>query len=257
MENITSPNNELIKKIKSLKDKKYRKFYGEYLVEGEHMVREAILTGQNIVCVVCQTTSYEKFEHTLQPIQNLVKLVPPNLFSQLSETVTPQGILAILSMRPSKEFIPYKPFLVLDRLQDPGNLGTIIRTAAATGFRDIVLLQTVDPFNPKTVRSSSSGIFFTSFYPMQQEELLALLQKEHIPLYTADAGGENIFTFQINEPVYGLAIGNEAAGPSDALIEASTSLVALPMLREMESLNAGISASVLMYLCNGKNIHNE
>lgn len=257
MENITSPNNELIKKIKSLKDKKYRKFYGEYFVEGEHMVREAIFTGQNIVRVVCQDNMFSKYEHTLQPIQHLVTLVPPSLFSQLSETVTPQGILAILSMRPSNEFIPYKPFLVLDRLQDPGNLGTIIRTAAATGFRDIVLLQTVDPFNPKTVRSSSSGIFFTTFYPMQQEELLALLQKQNIPLYTADAGGENVFNFENNQPVYALAIGNEAAGPSEELIQASTSLIALPMLREMESLNAGVSASVLMYIFNGKNIHKE
>ena len=170
------------------------------------------------------------------------------LFGKIADTVNPQGILAEIEMRHSEDFTPKsKPFLVLDRISDPGNLGTIIRTAVATGFSDIVLIDTVEPYNPKTVRASSSGIFFVNFYPLDTTSLIKKCKDEGIEILVADMAGKNVF--KINKPTenYCLVICNEANGASKEILEGADKIISLPMLPEMESLNAGVCASVLMY----------
>ena len=150
-------------------------------------------------------------------------------------------------MRPSLEFKITEPVLVLDRISDPGNLGTIIRTAAATGFHDIVLIECCDPFSPKTVRSSSGGIFYTDFYPVSFEEFYEEVVKSGAKIYIADMAGENIFNMKNIDEKYALVIGNEGGGVADRLKSGAARTISLPMKSQMESLNAGVSASVMMY----------
>ena len=137
--------------------------------------------------------------------------------------------------------------LMLDDINDPGNLGTIIRTAAATGFHDIVLLNCTDPYNPKTVRSSSGGIFYTDFYSLEYDEFMEEARKTGTKIYIADMNGENIFKLSNLDEKYALVIGNEGAGVSKEFKEIADRVISLPMKSQMESLNAGVSASVLMY----------
>lgn len=255
MDIISSVENQHIKVLKSLAEKKYRKFYGEYVIEGVKSVREAIsaeMTLTKLFVSECKLAEYAEIIRAsgLEPI-----VVSDKLFGKISDTTSPQGIIAQVEMKPSGKFNPgKKPFLVLDRVADPGNLGTIIRSAVATGFNDIVLLDTVDPYNPKTVRSTASGIFFVNFYPLTTDELIKTCKEKGIKILVADASGLNIYTNPMPKEEYCLVIANEANGPCGELREAADITISLPMKREMESLNAGVCASIMMYQFGYENI---
>ena len=168
-----------------------------------------------------------------------------SVFLQVSKTENSQGVVAAVKLPENKPFYAGDKFLILDRIQDPGNMGTIVRTAAATGYSDIILVDTVDPFNPKAVRSSSSGVFFVKFHKMTEQQVIDL--SATFDILSASAEGENVFEKQDIPERFGLVIGNEAGGVSPKIKEKSK-LVALPMQGNIESLNAAVSASVLMYV---------
>ena len=248
MEIISSLENPQIKKLKSLGEKKFRKFYGEYVVEGEKCVREAIFSGANLTKLFVSESKQNEYADIINSCPDKTVVITDKLFGKIADTINPQGILAQIEMRPSEDFVPkHKPFLVLDRIADPGNLGTIIRSAVATGFNDIVLIDTVEPYNPKTVRASSSGIFFANFYPLSATTLIAKCKDAGVEILVADMAGKNIF--KINKPKedYCLVICNEANGASKEILDGADKIISLPMRPEMESLNAGVCASVLMY----------
>ena len=134
--------------------------------------------------------------------------------------------------------------LLLDTLSDPGNLGTIIRTANAAGYTDIYLRNCTDPFSSKSVRASMSGIFFVRLHSGSLGEISEVLGD--IPKICADMNGENVFRFQVPQR-FCLVIGNEANGVSDEVRSLCRYTVRIPMRESCESLNAGISAAVLMY----------
>jgi TrmH family RNA methyltransferase len=136
----------------------------------------------------------------------------------------------------------------LDNLQDPGNLGTIIRTANAAGIEDIYLINCVDPYSPKCVRASMSGIFFVNIYEGEKKEVLNAVSS--VPLICADMNGENIFSFTPPEK-FCLCIGNEGGGISEEVKRAAAYTIRIPMRTTCESLNAAVSAGIAMYeLCN-------
>ena len=248
MDIISSPDNAQIKILKSLQEKKYRKFYGEFFIEGIKSVREAIYSGMHLTKLFVSEDKVADYADVITAYGKDPLIVDAKLFSKISDTINPQGIMAQVEMKPSKEFLPSsKPFLVLDRISDPGNLGTIIRSAAATCFNDIVLLDTVDPYNPKTVRSSASGIYFTNFYPITEEYLIDKCNECGIEILVADATGKNIFKAQLPTENYCLVIANEANGPSENLRNCADKIISLPMKPEIESLNAGVCASIMMY----------
>ena len=156
---ITSRQNEFIKRIASLKEKKYRAAYGEYIIEGVKQVREAVQSGQKIVnIVVSPRYEGERFA------QEKVIDVSESVFAKISEEAAPQGILAVLQMPQNTVRPPEGKCLLLDGLADPGNLGTIIRTANAAGYTEIYLKNCTDPYAPKCVRSAMSGIFFVRLF---------------------------------------------------------------------------------------------
>ena len=252
---ITSIDNKVIKEARSLNDKKHRRFYGKFLVDGEKLVNEVVCGAMDVDKLFVDSSRLADFGYILEKFDGKVVPVTTKVINSISENVTPQGIIAEVVMRETGEFKPEanEPILVLDRIQDPGNLGTIIRTASATGFRTIVLIDTVDPFSPKVVRSSSGGVFYTDIYRMTEKEIIEYTQKKNIELLVADMGGENIFKNEISHKNFALVIGNEGQGISDNFKQFGRA-ISLPMKEQMESLNAGISASVLMYVLLGKNI---
>ena len=252
---ITSLDNKVIKEARSLNDKKHRRFHGKFLVDGEKLVNEVVLGAMEVDKLFVDSSKLSNFGYILEHFDGEVVPVTTKVLNSISENVTPQGIIAEVFMRETGEFSHEdgSPILILDRIQDPGNLGTIIRTAAATGFRTIVLIDTVDPYSPKVVRSSSGGIFYTDIFRMSESEITSYCNKKGIEILIADMGGENIFKTEIGHNNYALVIGNEGQGVSDGF-KASGRAISLPMKDQMESLNAGISASVLMYTLMGKNI---
>ena len=252
---ITSLDNPMIKEARSLNDKKFRRFHGKFLVDGEKLVNEVVSGAMEIDKIFVDSLKVSDFEYILKRFDGKVVQVTTKVLNSISENVTPQGIIAEVIMRETGVFKTEEdsPILILDRIQDPGNLGTIIRTAAATGFSSIVLIDTVDPYSPKVVRSSSGGIFYTDIFRMSETEIINYCDKKDIEILVADMGGVNIFKNPITNKNYALVIGNEGQGVSDGFKSAGRA-VSLPMKEQMESLNAGVSASVLMYTLMGKDI---
>ena len=156
----------------------------------------------------------------------------------------PQGVLALVHMPQNKADRPQGSCLLLDRIQDPGNLGTIIRTANAAGYDELYLINCTDAYSPKAVRASMSGIFFVKIYECTAEEAFCVLSD--VPLICADMNGEDIFTFTPPKK-YCLCIGNEGGGISDEVMNKSQHKVKVPMRDSCESLNAAISAGIAMY----------
>ncbi|MBR5191914.1 MAG: RNA methyltransferase [Clostridia bacterium] len=240
---IISKQNSLIKQIRSLEDKKNRDKLGVYLAEGTKLVNDAILSGANVEVIV-------GVKNGLNAIKNLsngsfrVEEVSEEVFKSITTEVSPQGALAVIK-KPELEFsLPKSKSLLLDGVSDPSNVGAIIRTAAASGYKDVYLCETADPFNPKSVRASMGGVFKVNLYLVDREKFL---NEINIPLIVADMNGTNVYETKIGEN-FCIVIGNEGRGVSQQIKEKATLTVSIPMENQMESLNASVSAGILMYL---------
>lgn len=233
---ITSKANQKIKDIIKLYDKKFRKLSGLYIVEGIKPVKECIQAGCNIEEIVCTEKYMDDFD--------CATIVSENVFTAVSSEKTPQGVLAVVKIPSNELKAPEKSCILLDCLQDPGNLGTIIRTANAAGYGELYLLNCVDAYSPKVVRASMSGIFFTKIYTGTREEILEAL--EGLPLICADMDGQNIFDFHAPDK-FCLCIGNEGGGISNEVFSKANFKVSIPMTENCESLNAAVSAGICMY----------
>lgn len=210
------------------------------------MVSEALAAEKSVVLLVgvaeglarfscCQTEKIEVSEEVL---------------SYVSDAVTPQGVLAVLKEEYKEQKTPIKPCVLLDGVSDPGNVGTIIRTCAAAGVKDVYLVDCCDVYSPKAVRSSMSGIFFVNLTVLKREEVAEVMADT--PIIVADMGGESVFDF--NPPDrFCLVVGNEANGVSETVKNLAASTVKIPMASHSESLNAGVSLAIALYeLTEGK-----
>lgn len=239
---ITSKSNPLIKTVASLSEKKYRKQYGLYLVEGIKPVRECISAGCEIDRIICTEQTASFFSSAT--------VVSESVFKSISDEKTPQGVAAVVKMPDNKLKPPSGSCILLDCLQDPGNLGTVIRTANAAGYGEIYLINCTDAYSPKAVRASMSGIFFVDVYQGGRGEILGVLSG--VPLICADMNGENIFGFSPPEK-FCLCIGNEGGGISEEVKDRAAYTVKIPMRDTCESLNAAVSAGIAMYALKNKN----
>lgn len=243
---LTSKNNPLIKETASLKEKKYRKALGLFLVEGVKMAREALSSP----CEVERIFITQSFDGDLSfltgvPEEKIV-YVSPAVMQVMTDEKTPQGVLCRVKIPTYTLQPPTESCLLLDGVSDPGNMGTIIRTANGAGYGEVYLTSDcVDPYSPKSVRASMSGIFFTRVYQAERETLCDILSDT--PIIVADMGGENVFSFTAPKR-FALVIGNEANGVSKELREVATHVVKIPMRATQESLNAGVSAGILAYV---------
>lgn len=236
---ITSRSNPLVRRVLSLRDKKVRREEQEYIVEGVKQVREAAAAGCSFsLLVYAESFAGERL------FPELSQTVSDSVFEKLSEEVTPQGVLAVLKMPTHSVLAPQGDCLLLDGVSDPGNVGTILRTANAAGYEDVYLASCADPFSSKCVRASMSGIFFLRLHIGEREEIVRAL--EGVPMLCADMDGENVFAFRAPDK-FCLVIGNEANGVSAQIRQACAHTVRIPMRESCESLNAGVSAGILMY----------
>ncbi|MDD6995251.1 MAG: RNA methyltransferase [Candidatus Borkfalkiaceae bacterium] len=248
---ITSKNNPFIKEAVSLKDKKGRKERGLFLAEGEKMTAECLAAHRRIGRVFFAENYAGKYAERIRSLlkengvaEDKIIRVSQAVFDCISEEKTPQGVLCEVKIPENKPKPPEGDALLLDGVADPGNLGTIIRTANAAGFNEIYLVNCADAYSPKCVRASMSGIFFTLPYSVSREEALRLLRG--VPVVAADMGGQNVFSFSAPEKI-ALAVGNEANGLSEEVRRAAAYTVSIPMRAAQESLNAGVAAAVCMY----------
>lgn len=239
---LTSKNNPLIKETASLKDKKGRKELGLFLVEGRKMVAECAQSDLEIERVFVA----ESYENSLPFPEELTVRVSDDMMRYLCDEKTPQGVLCRVKIPKDKPVPPKGKCLFLDGVADPGNVGAILRTANAAGYTEAYLTKDcADPFSPKSVRASMSGVFFTKIYRGEREELLSVL--DGVPVVVADMAGENAFTFTAPRR-FALVIGNEGNGVSDEVRNRATHTVKIPMRDTQESLNASVSAGIIMYL---------
>ena len=243
---LTSKNNPLIKETASLKEKKGRKQTSLFLVEGVKMVKECMRSNLQIERIFL-AESYNGDVAFLTGYEEITVRVSDDVFRYISDEQTPQGVLCRVQIPFYELAKPTQSSLFLDGVADPGNMGAIIRTANAAGYNEIYLTrECADAYAPKSVRASMSGIFFTKLYVAERDEILSTFQG--LPLLVADMGGANVFTYQTPAVPFVLAIGNEANGISDATFQAATATVKIPMSKQQESLNAAVSAGILMYL---------
>ncbi len=242
---LTSKNNPLIKETASLKEKKGRKETGLFLVEGVKMSQECVLSDFEIERVFV-AESYNADLAWLMGLADKVVYVSDNVFRYLSDEKTPQGVLCRVKIPQRELQTPTGACLLLDGVADPANVGAIVRTANGAGYKEVYLTrECADPYAPKCVRASMSGVFFTRLYIAEREEILSLLQG--IPLVVADMGGVNAFTFPPPK-TFALVIGNEGNGVSETVRKEAEYTVKIPMRETQESLNASVSAGILMYL---------
>lgn len=248
---ITSSNNPQLKTISQLNKKaKLRREHGLYVVEGWKMYTEA--PKHEIEKVYIAEHFLEKHPEVLKEHPNC-EVVQDKIFTAVSDTQTPQGILCIMRQKKrdlSKILQKENPFLIfLEDLQDPGNVGTIIRTAEGAGVDGVIMTKNcVDIYNPKTIRSTMGSIYRVPFFVIDDmNEVLELFRTHNIKTYAAHLAGKNNYDCENYAEGTAILIGNEGNGLSDHLSEAADCLVRIPMCGQLESLNAAMAAGIFMY----------
>lgn len=241
---ITSINNQTIKELDKLKQKKYRDLEQKFLIEGEHLVEEAEKSGVLEKIILLENSEYHS---------NLEKIyVSKSVMKKLSSLDTPPNIIGVCKMLSRKEL--GKKVLLLDDIQDPGNLGTIIRSSVAFNVDSIVMsLNTVDLYNPKVIRSTQGMIFKINLIKDDLGQVIEKLKSKNIPIYTTNVnGGENIKNINSTDS-YGLIMGNEGNGVKDEISTLADRKIYIPMNSKVESLNVSVAASILLYELGDKN----
>ncbi len=175
--------------------------------------------------------------------------VDEKTIEQLADTKTPQKVLCIAYYTQHLVDIPKHNFLVLDGLQDPGNVGTLIRTAKASGFEDVILVECVRKNNEKLIRSSVGAVLSSNVMEMRRQEFVEFATKNALNLICCDMDGQSIFSFQPQGRV-GVVVGSEGQGVSKEIRSLCRHMVKIPMCEGIESLNAGVSGSIIMYEIN-------
>lgn len=264
---ITSMKNPLIKEIKSLYRKKDRLKNKLFIIEGIKIIEEAINNGypiRNIIYTdqLLSTEGGTDFFEKIKELNNLV-YVPNTVFKEISDTENPQGILGVATFEHrtlNDILLKEKPFLLLlDEVQDPGNMGTIIRTADAFNVDGIIITDgCVDPFNPKVVRATMGSIFRVLLYYTSDVTIeLNKLKDMNVKIYsTSLEGSVAIYDVDFNDG-FAMVIGNESKGVREKIFTNSDKLIKIPMPGKSESLNAGVAASIIMYEVMKQRVNNS
>ncbi|WP_117170523.1 TrmH family RNA methyltransferase [Paraliobacillus sediminis] len=240
---ITSVKNETIKQWNKLKIKKHRELQQLFLIEGLHLVQEVLSSDWMVEAIVLQ----EGVQVPAGVSIDEITYVTDNVMQHLTDTKAPQGIAAVVQMK-ELDIIKNEKLLLLDAIQDPGNVGTMIRTADAAGFDAVVLGDgTVDLYNDKVIRASQGSLFHL---PIARKNLLA---------YTKELKGQNVSiwgsTLEQASPIQEIAIpekialivGNEGAGVAHNLLEEADQRVHIPIYGRAESLNVSVATGIMLY----------
>jgi len=252
LEYIQSKDNLLIKEIKKLKEKKYRINSNMFLVEGFRFAEEALDSDFEVVHIFISARGEAKYESSCvkNKLQANTKVysITDSLFKSICDTENPQGIIAVVKNKPVEIKYDHGFYMLADKVQDPGNMGTIIRTAHAAGALGVIITKgTVDIYNEKTLRSTMGSIFKI---PVIEDKDLSLVQKLRnggFKLVTSSLDTDkNFYDIDLKEKVI-ISVGNEGNGISDEVYELSDLKIKIPMPGGAESLNAAVAASIMMY----------
>ncbi|GAW98363.1 rRNA methyltransferase [Secundilactobacillus mixtipabuli] len=256
IEEITSTQNAKVKKWQHLTTKKGHQKFHQYLVEGWHIVGDAITAEQPVVQIIATAEQLNLHEHQL-PSNVETFEITDEIAKKLSDTVTPQGIFAVLDILATEQVDPETAtgaWLLLDRIQDPGNIGTMVRTADAAGFRGVVFGSgTSSRFTPKVVRAMQGSQFHIQLVEANLEDWVKALKERNIPVY-GSALDENAEDYNTVTPQseFGLILGNEGQGMSEKLMGQTTTNLYIPIKGQAESLNVAVAAGILMFKLNQK-----
>lgn len=251
---ISSKDNELIKNIKKLKEKKYRDINNQYIIEGIKLIKEAIIEKANIkLIVICEECLVDGTidKNLLYEIAKYECIyVTEKIFTQISDVKAPQGILAIIEKGCKQGQIDYSEDIIiaLDGIQDPGNLGTILRTVDSANLKQIIVsADTADCYNPKVVRSTMGAIFRVNIIETAElETTLKEIKKHKFDVIVTSLDTEkSIYDIKYNKKV--IVIGNEANGVSKEIQEMADTKVKIQMLGKTESLNASVATAIIVY----------
>ena len=240
---IVSKNNQTIKDLKKQKDKNRFLLF----LDTPKMVKEALNLGfKPLYIFILKEKHFDFLEN-----QNII-YTSEEVLKTLSSVQTNAGIIGVFEMKQHKNFENNHNFLVLDNVQDAGNVGAILRSAIACDFKTVFLLDCAKVTSEKVVRSSAGAVLNLNLFELTKQEFLNSYNFNN--LYYADMGGINIFTQKPSNPV-GIVMGNEGKGVSQEIIDICAGSVSLPMRNNLESLNVAVSAGVIMYqICYGGKI---
>ena len=248
MDRITSAKNPAVQRLRALKDAKARRESGLFLVEGEVMIREALGCGLKLIELAAEEAHADFAQEICGGARGFI--VTRSLLETICDTRTPQGVCAAFEVPEAVriEDLPER-IVALDGVQDPGNLGTIWRTADAAGFQALLLgAGGADPLSPKVQRASMGSGFRVPFCAAPElAEALTVLRQRGYRVFASDLHGEDFYARPDAGERFVLVIGNEARGISDAVRDAADCRVKLPMRGGAESLNAAVAAGIMMY----------
>lgn len=251
---ITSKDNDTIKFLKKLKDKKYRDQENAYIIEGAKLIKEAIQENIKIKMVIlCDGCSAENaidsdLKYEIAKYECIC--VSEKIFLGLTNVVNPQGILAVVEKNNNTNEIDYNDnlFLILDDLQDPGNMGTILRTADSINLKQIIVSKgSADVYNPKVVRSTMGAIFRIKVIESDDLSKTIKEMKKHKIKVAATSLQTDKSIYDINYEKTAIVIGNEANGVSDKVLETVDKKIKIPMAGKTESLNASVATAIVLY----------
>jgi TrmH family RNA methyltransferase len=247
------PSRSQLKRWRALRRRKGRDEQGLGLAEGPRLLEELVASGLPIRNVL--HTADAAADPAIAPLLEGARRagaeceeVEPGLLGGLADTVTPQGVLALFQLpERGPEDLPLGDILVLDGIQDPGNLGTLVRTSEALGFSGVMAMEgTVDPWNPKAVRASAGSVFRVPVMPAERATAAGRLTAGGWSVWAADAGGEPLVRGDRLAERIALVLGNEGSGVSPELLRAADRRVSVAMGAEVESLNVAVAAAILM-----------
>jgi RNA methyltransferase, TrmH family len=252
---LSSLQNPLVKQIRKLQQAKYRRSLNQFLLEGTHLLQEACAVGWPLE-VVCYTPQWQqkqsqRFLDQLSQCCSRIEVASPEVLGAIATTVTPDGVVAIAQSQPRTNFTLTHLGLALETIQDPGNLGTMIRTATAAGAEGLLLSQDcVDPEHPKVLRASAGQWFHLPItVSTDLAGQLQTYQRQGMQIIaTLPTAEQNYWQVDLRPPTLFL-MGNEGAGLSPTLQAIADLHVKIPLYQGVESLNVAIAAALLLYEC--------
>ena len=254
MQVITSKDNEFVKHVKKLKEKKYRDQSQEFIIEGIKLVKEAIEEKANIkqiiICDNCEDSGIIPKDLMYEIAKYNCVYVTENILKTMSDVNAPQGILAVIGKTPKDQEIDYTQEIIvaLDDIQDPGNLGTILRTVDSIGLNQILVSkETADSFNPKVVRSTMGAIFRVKVIECDNliEKLKDARKHKYKVVVSSLQTTNSVYDIDYKKKV--IVIGNEGNGVKKEIQEMADEKIKIPMLGKTESLNASVATGVILY----------
>ncbi|KGF28393.1 MULTISPECIES: TrmH family RNA methyltransferase [Staphylococcus] len=246
MEQITSAQNSKIKNANKLKKKRDRDKTGQALIEGIHLIEEAYQS--DIVIKQLFVIEPNRTDEALKDYAEETFEINMKVAESLSGTITPQGFFAVIE-KPKYDVTQAKQVLLIDRIQDPGNLGTLIRTSDAAGI-DLIVMEkgTADPYQDKVLRASQGSVFHI---PVITADLKTFIADFNGPVYGTALENAQPYKEVASQDIFALLLGNEGEGVNKALLNETSQNLTIPIYGKAESLNVAIAGSILLYHLKG------